>query len=115
MPTILNTIGGGPVATTVTFANNATSTIQNVSAYQAGELVGYVSITATSSVKFYISAQFSKNSAGTDYNLSYQTSGMTPPASFAMSVTAAGVIQITINLLAGFSAASIKYALSTLN
>lgn len=106
------TVGGVNALTTIAFADNATSTIQNVSAYQGGELSGYVSIAATTSIKFFIKAQFSKNAAGTDYNLSYQTSGETPPASFVMSVTTAGLIQITIGTLAGFTAASITYGLN---
>jgi hypothetical protein len=105
-------VGGTNALTTIAFANNATSTIQDVSAYQGGELSGYVSISATVSQKFFVKAQFSKNAAGTDYNLSYQTSGETPPASFVMSVTAAGLIQITIGTLAGFTAASITYGLN---
>ena len=105
-------IGGTNALTTIAFANNATSTIQSVSAYQGGELSGYVSISATSSSKFFIKAQFSKNAAGTDFNLSYQTSGETPPASFVMSVTSAGSIQITIGTLAGFTAASITFGLN---
>jgi hypothetical protein len=107
------TVGGTNALTTIAFANNATSNIQSVSSYQAGELSGYVAISATTSSKFFIKAQFSKNAAGTDYNLSYQTSGETPPASFVMSVTAAGLIQITIiGTLAGFTAASITYGLN---
>ena len=105
-------VGGTNALTTIAFANTATSTIQDVSAYQGGELSGYVAISATVSQKFFIKAQFSKNAAGTDFNLSYQTSGETPPASFVMSVTAAGLIQITIGTLAGFTAASITYGLN---
>ena len=105
-------VGGTNALTTIAFSNSATSNIQSVSAYQAGELSGYVSIAATSSSKFFIKAQFSKNAAGTDFNLSYQISGETPPASFVMSVTSAGLIQITIGTLAGFTAASITYGLN---
>ena len=105
-------VGGTNALTNIAFANTATSTIQDVAAYQGGELSGYVAIAATTSSKFFIKAQFSKNAAGTDYNLSYQVSGETPPASFVMSVTSAGLIQITIGTLAGFTAASITYGLN---
>ena len=105
-------VGGTNALTNIAFANNATSNIQDAGSYQGGELSGYVSISATTSSKFFIKAQFSKNAAGTDFNLSYQTSGETPPASFVMSVTAAGLIQITIGTLAGFTAASITYGLN---
>ena len=105
-------VGGTNALTTIAFADNATSTIQSVSSYQGGELSGYVSISATTSSKFFIKAQFSKNAAGTDFNLSWQYSGETPPASFVMSVTSAGLIKITIGSLAGFTAASITYGLN---
>ena len=105
-------VGGTNALTTIAFANNATSNIQDVGSYQGGELSGYVSISATTSSKFFIKAQFSKNAAGTDFNLSWQYSGETPPASFVMSVTTAGLIQITIGTLAGFTAASITYGLN---
>lgn len=105
-------VGGTNALSTIAFSNSATSTIQSVAAYQAGSLEGYVSISATASQKFYISAQFSRNAASSDWNISYQTSGETPPASFVMSVTPAGLIQITIGSLAGFSAGSITYGLN---
>ena len=105
-------VGGVNALSTIAFSNSATSNIQDVSAYQGGELSGYVSISATTSSKFFIKAQFSKNAAGTDFNLSYQTSGETPPASFVMSVTAAGLIQITIGSLAGHSASSLTFGLN---
>ncbi len=104
-------VGGVNALTTIAFSNNATSTIQSVSSYQGGELSGYVSISATTSIKFFIKAQFSK-AAGTDFNLSWQYSGETPPASFVMSVTSAGLIQIAIGSLAGFTSASITYGLN---
>ena len=105
-------VGGTNALTTIAFANNATSNIQDAGSYQGGELSGYVSISATTSSKFFIKAQFSKNAAGTDFNLSWQYSGETPPASFVMSVTAAGLIQITIGTLAGHSASSLTFGLN---
>ena len=105
-------VGGANARTTISLANSATTSVQNVSAYDAGELAGWVFIDATTDRRFYIQAQFAKNGAGTDYNLSYQTTGDTPPAGFSMTVTAAGVIQVTLPSVAGFSAASINYALN---
>jgi hypothetical protein len=105
-------VGSSNVRTQISIANNATTTIQNVSAYEAGELTGWVSISATTPLKFYLSAQFSKNGAGTDYNLSYQTTGDTPPTGFSVAVTAAGIIQIVMPNVTGFASASINYALN---
>jgi hypothetical protein len=89
-----------------------TTTIQNASAYEAGELTGWVFINATSSKRFYVAAQFARTAAGSDYNLSYQTTGETPPAGFSMTITAAGLIQVTLPAIAGFTAANINFALN---
>jgi hypothetical protein len=105
-------VGSSNVRTQISIANNATSTIQNVSAYEAGELTGWIAIAATTPLKFYVSAQFAKNGAGTDYNLSYQTTGDTPPSGFSVAVTAAGIIQIVMPSVTGFASASINYALN---
>jgi microcystin-dependent protein len=105
-------VGGANARTQIPLANAATSTVQNVSAYEAGELTGWVSIQATSPLKFYVSVKFSKNGAGTDYNLSYQVSGDTPPVGFSISVTSVGVIQATLPSVAGFGSASINYSLN---
>jgi microcystin-dependent protein len=105
-------VGGANLRTTINLANNATTTIQNVSAYEAGELTGWIGIQATTPLKFFISVKFSKNGAGTDYNVSYQASGDTPPAGFAISVTSAGIIQATLPSVTGFGSASINYSLN---
>lgn len=105
-------VGSSNARTQIPLANNTTNTVQSVSAYDAGELTGWVSITATTPLRFYVSVKFSKNGAGTDYNLSYQTSGDTPPAGFLIQVTAAGVIQAVLPNITGFASASINYALN---
>jgi len=105
-------IGGSNARTTVSLTNNATSTVQNAAAYDAGELTGWVSITATTPLRFYVAAQFAKNGAASDWNLSYQTSGDTPPTGFSLSITSGGVIQATLPSITGFSTASINYALN---
>jgi microcystin-dependent protein len=104
-------VGGANARTQISLANAATSTVQNVSAYEAGELTGWVSIQATTPLKFYIASQFSKSGAGS-YNISTQTSGDTPPVGFVASITEAGLIQITLPSVAGFGSASINYALN---
>jgi microcystin-dependent protein len=105
-------VGGANARTQISLANAATSTVQNVSAYEAGELTGWVSIQATTPLKFYIASQFSKNGSGNNYNISTQTSGDTPPIGFSVSITAAGLIQITLPSVAGFGSANINYALN---
>lgn len=79
-------VGGANARTQISLPNNATTNVQLVApAYDAGEMVGWVYIDGTTDLRFYISIQFSKNGAGTDYNVSYQTSGDTPPSGFSVS------------------------------
>lgn len=108
-------IGGSNARTNISLANAPTvNTVQNVAAYDAGELTGWVSITATTPLRFYVAAQFSKNGAGNNYNISYQTSGDAPPAGFLVSITSAGLIQIQLatSAISGFASATINYALN---
>lgn len=104
-------VGGANARTQIPLANNATTTVQNVAAYEAGELSGWVAISATTPLKFYVTAQFSKNGAGNNYNISYQTSGDTPPVGFVLQVTSAGLIQAVLPSITGFTSASITYGL----
>lgn len=106
------TVGGANVRTQINLTNNATTTVQNASAYDAGELAGWVYIDATADTRFYIQAQFAKNGASSDFNLAYQTTGDTPPVGFSMTITAAGLIQVTLPSVAGFSSAIINFALN---
>jgi hypothetical protein len=108
-----NVVGSANARTTIGLAQSATTTVQNASAYEAGELTGWVYIDATTDLRFYVQAQFAKSGAAVvDYNLSYQTTGDTPPAGFSMTITAAGLIQVTLPAIAGFTAANINFALN---
>jgi hypothetical protein len=105
-------VGGANVRTQVALANNASTTIQNVGTYDAGELAGWVDIAATTPKQFYIQIPFSKNGAGTDYYISPQFVGDTPPAGFAVAVSAAGAISITLPSIAGFTSGYVNFALN---
>jgi hypothetical protein len=110
-------VGGANARTQITLANSTTTTVQDVSAYDAGELAGWVSLvnsTAANSLRFYVQAPFAKkgNTASPDYFISPSYVGDTPPAGFSMSVTSAGVIQITMPNWSGFSSGVINYALN---
>jgi len=105
-------VGSANVQTVIPLANNTTTTVQNVSAYSAGQLTGWIEISATTPLRFYISAQFSKNGAATNWNLSYQTSGDTPPTSFSMTITSGGLIQVILPSITGFVSSSISYSLN---
>ena len=105
-------VGGANARTTISLANNATTTVQDVSAYAAGELSGWITIAATTPLQFYVQAQFAKNGAASDYNLAYQTTGDTPPVGFSLTVTSGGLVQAVMPSLAGYSSASVNYAIN---
>lgn len=110
-----NVIGGTNARTQITLLNNTTANLQDVSAYDAGELTGWVSITnttAANSLRFYVAAPFAKNGAASNWNISPAYMGDTPPSGFSLSITSGGVIQYTMPNVSGFSAANINYALN---
>jgi microcystin-dependent protein len=105
-------VGSNDITTELTLTNNSTSNIQDVFAYKAGELTGWVTIDADTNYRFYIQIQFAENGDDTDYNIAYQTTGDTPPAGFSVSITSAGLIQLTLPNLSGFTSATINYSLN---
>lgn len=105
-------VGGANARTQITLSNNTTADVLDVAAYDAGEIVGWVYIDATTDYRFLIKAQFAKNGAGTNWNISYQTVGDTPPASFSLSITSAGKIQYTMPNVTGYVTALLNYALN---
>lgn len=105
-------VGGANLRTQIGLTNNSTTNVQNVGDYDAGSIEGWVYIDATTDYRFHVRANFAKNGLGNDYNLSYQTTGDTPPAGFSMGITNAGVITATLPNVSGFSSASINFALN---
>ena len=106
-------IGGTNARTQVALVNNGSKDIQNISAYDAGQLMGWVYIAGTTNYRFHVTIQFSKNGAGSDYNVSYQTSGDTPPAGFNVDYNSGSSnVRVTLPLLAGFSSGVINYSLN---
>jgi len=109
-------VGGSNARTSLSLNNNGSTNIQDMSDYDAGELSGWIYIKAgvadADSLRFYVEAQVSKNGAGDDYNISYQTSGDTPPSGFDMNVSAAGMVSVVLPDVSGFSSANINYSLN---
>lgn len=109
-------VGGANARTQITLQNNTPSqTVQNVSAYEAGELAGWVLITnstAANTKRFFVKAPFAKYGGSSDYYISPSYVGDTPPAGFLMTVTAAGLIQVTMPNVSGYASAVINYALN---
>jgi microcystin-dependent protein len=77
----------------------------------AGELAGWVFISSSPARRFYVSAKFALSGAGGDYNLSYQTTGDTPPVGFLVDITTTGMIRVTLPASSG-STSVINYALN---
>lgn len=105
-------VGGTNARTQISLQNNTTAIIQDVSAFEAGQLTGWIYIDASTDLRFFVSAPFARNGANTDWNISPSYMGDTPPAGFSISITSAGVIRYTMPLVTGFSAANINYALN---
>jgi hypothetical protein len=105
-------VGSVNARTEIALANNATTNVQSVAAYQAGELTGWVEIDGTTDSKFYVSAPFAIKGDGSDYNISPQYVGDTPPVGFSITVTSAGLIQATLPSITGYVSAKINYALN---
>ena len=101
----------GSARTQVPLSNFATTPILDVSQYQAGEIVGWISIVATVRYRFWFSAKFAKNGAENDYWISPSAMGDAPPAGFSVSVTPQGWITVFLPNIPGFVDAKATYAL----
>jgi len=105
-------VGSANARTQITLANNATTTVQDVSLYDAGSIEGWVYIDAPTDIRFYVKAPFSKYGAAANYYISPSYVGDTPPSGFSMTITAAGLIQITLPNITSFTSAVINFALN---
>jgi hypothetical protein len=105
-------VGGTNVYTQIGLTNNAVTTIQNAAAYDSVELSGWVYINATTPLRFAIKVQVTKNGAGNNYLVSFQHSGDTPPSGFDVDATAAGLVQVTLPSIAGFTSAVVQFSLN---
>ena len=106
-------IGGANARSHTFLSSNATSSICSVSEYEAGDLSGWIYISAAPlSYRFYTSVKWAKTGAGTDFNVNTQTTGDIPPLGFSIMITSAGLLQCTLPSIAGFSYAEINYAIN---
>lgn len=112
------TVGGANVQTQIALAGAAlvsqTTNIQNVTAYTAGELTGWVFIDATTDRRFYIKVQFVKDASGA-WKCAYQTTGDTPPQGFNVDVIVSGpdaFVQVQMPPVAGWVSGSVTFALN---
>jgi hypothetical protein len=104
-------VGGTNARAQVSLTSGAVTNVQNVGTMDAGELTGWVFISSAAPVRFYVSSKFAKSGAGGDYNLSYSTTGDTPPVGFLVDITTTGMIRVTLPASSG-STSVINYALN---
>lgn len=106
-----------PVQTQISLANNATTSVQDMSAYDAQEVMGFVYVDATADLRAYFTVTVVKNGAGT-YEIagadvagdqSGTGSSAVAPISFSMS---GSILQVTVPNLAGFTSGYLRYQLS---
>jgi hypothetical protein len=112
MANLSSRTGLTPVQTTIALANDATTTIQNFGAYDAQELIGYVSVDADTDYRAAVRVTVVKNGAGTYEVAASDVAGDdisgSPIVTFAMS---GSNLQATLPNFTGFVSASIKYHL----
>jgi hypothetical protein len=101
----------GSARTTIGLNNFTTSTIMDVSAYDAGEIAGWFYINGTAKYRFWFSAKFAKNGPANDFWISPSTTGDAPPAGFSITATEDGLIRTFIPNIPGFVSATVTYAL----
>jgi hypothetical protein len=104
-------VGGTNARANVSLTSGATTNVQNLAGYDAGELTGWVFISSAAPVRFYVSAKFAKSGPGSDYNLSYQTTGDTTPSGFSLQISTSGLLSCTLPASSG-STSVINYALN---
>lgn len=89
-----------------------TTTIKDVSGYDAGEIVGWVFLDAATDYRFYISATFVKLANGS-FSLTPSSSGDTPPVGYSLSINSvSGVVSLTLPAMTGWNSGYIVYAIN---
>lgn len=106
-----------PVQTQISLANNATTSVQDMSAYDAQEVMGFVYVDATADLRAYFTVTVVKNGAGTYEIAGADVAGdqsgtgasAIAPVSFSMS---GSILQATLPNISGFVSAYLRYQLS---
>lgn len=102
-----------PVQTQISLANNAATSVQDMSAYDSQEVTGFVYVDATADLRCSFKVMVVKNGAGTYEVASTDLSGdnfsSAPMVSFSMS---GSILQATLPNVTGFASAYLRYQLS---
>jgi hypothetical protein len=104
-----------PVQTQISLSNNATTSVQDMSAYDSQEVIGFVYVDATTDYRASFKVTVNKNGAGSYEIVASDIAGDdisgAPIISFSMS---GSVLRVTLPSFAGFSASTsyLRYQLS---
>lgn len=102
-----------PVQAQISLANNSTTSVQDMSAYDSQEVTGFVYVDATADLRCSFSVQVVKNGAGTYEIAASDQSGDNysgaPLLAFSMS---GSVLRVTLPNISGFVSAYLRYQLS---
>lgn len=102
-----------PVQTQISLSNNATTSVQDMSAYDSQEVTGFVYVDATNDLRCSFSVTVVKNGAGTYEVAAVDQSGdnysSAPLLTFSMS---SSTLRVTLPNVTGFASAYMRYQLS---
>lgn len=106
-----------PVQTQISLANNSTTSVQDMSAYDAQEVMGFCYLDATTDLRAYFKVTVVKNGAGTYEIAAADIAGdqsgtggsAVAPIEFSMS---GNILRVTVPNLTGFSSGYLRYQLS---
>jgi hypothetical protein len=104
------TVGATNAKTTIGLANNAATTILDVSTYNGGRIEGELFIDGTADTKAWYELKFIKSADGKYYGSSSFVGDTLLGVSLA--VTDAGMVQFTLPSVTGFASASYTYTLN---
>jgi len=102
-----------PVQTQISLSNNATTSVQDMSAYDSQEVTGFVYVDATADLRCSFKVTVVKNGAGTYEVASVDQAGDnysgSPLLTFSMS---SSTLRVTLPNVTGFASAYMRYQLS---
>ena len=114
MANLSSKTGFSPLQTQISLTNNATTSVQDMSAYDAQEVTGFVYVDASSDLRCSFTVMVVKNGAGTwevaSVDLAGDNLSGAPFVTFSMS---GSILRVTLaNIPAVFASAYIRYQLS---
>jgi hypothetical protein len=113
MANLSSKTGFSPLQTQIYLTNNATTSVQDMSAYDAQEVTGFVYVDASSDLRCSFTVMVVKNGAGTWEVASVDLAGDSYSGSPLLAFSLSGsVLRVTLPNVTGFASAYIRYQLS---